>query len=84
MDRLRNTGQDTYRLIVTRRNGSEVLLSGRDNSWSLPSVGISQRQRIADQLCAKLYAQSGFRGLLLVRSHPRGRDRALRCDGSAR
>jgi len=66
MDRLRNTEQDTYRLIVTRRHGSEVLLSGRGNSWSLPSVGISQGQRIADQLCAKLYAQSGFRAYCLL------------------
>ena len=66
MDRLRNTGQDTYRLIVTRRNGSEVLLSGLGNAWSLPSVGISPGQRIADQLCTKLYAQSGFRAYCLL------------------
>jgi len=65
MDRFRNTGQDTYRLIVTRRNGSEALLSGGGNAWSLPSVGISQGQRLAHQLCAKLYAQSGLRAYCL-------------------
>jgi hypothetical protein len=65
MDRLQNTGQDTYRLIVTRRNGSEVLLSGGGNAWSLPSVGTSQGRRLADQLSAKLYAQAGFRAYCL-------------------
>jgi hypothetical protein len=65
MDRLPNAGQDIYRLIVTRRNGSEVLLSGRGNSWSLPSLGISHGQRVAEQLCAELYAKCGFRAYCL-------------------
>jgi hypothetical protein len=65
MDRVQNTGQVTYRLIVTRGNGSEVLLWDRGYAWSLPTVGISQGQRVADQLCAKLYAQSGLRAYCL-------------------
>ncbi|MGB9309399.1 MAG: phosphotransferase, partial [Candidatus Acidiferrales bacterium] len=66
MDRLQDTAQDAYRLIVTRRDGSEVLLSSRDSAWSLPSVEISRGQRIAAQLCAKLYAQCGFRAYCLL------------------
>jgi hypothetical protein len=66
MDRLRNIRQAAYRLIVTRGNGSEVLLWAHGNAWSLPSVEISQGQRVAEQLCAKLYAQCGFRAYCLL------------------
>lgn len=66
MDRLHNTVRDVYRLIVIRRNGSELLLRSRRGAWLLPSVEISPGQRIAEQLCAKLYAQYGFRAYCLL------------------
>jgi hypothetical protein len=64
MDRLHNTGQDVYRLIITRRNGSEVLLP-RGNGSSLPYVEILRGQRIAKQLTAELWARYGCRGYCL-------------------
>jgi hypothetical protein len=60
------TTQASYRLIVTRRNRSEILLSSRGRAWSLPSVEIAHGLRIAEQLCATLYAQSGFRAYCLL------------------
>jgi aminoglycoside phosphotransferase (APT) family kinase protein len=41
---------DTYRLIVTRRNASEVLLVPSAGSWTLPRVDIERHQRLAEQL----------------------------------
>lgn len=65
MDRVPSAGQDTYRLIVTRRNTSEILLRFHGNAWSLPSVHIAQGQRIAEQLGTALDAQCGYRGYCL-------------------
>jgi hypothetical protein len=70
MDRAQNTGSDTYRLIVTRRNASEILLLARGAAWALPSVEIPKGQRIAEQLGAELYAQCGCRGYCLFVSIP--------------
>src|ERR1700734_862323 len=60
MDSAHSTARDNYRLIVTRSNASEILLWNHGSAWCLPSVEIPQGQRIAEQLCAKLYAQCGF------------------------
>jgi len=65
MDRARNTAPDTYRLIVIRRNASQVLLLTRGSARSLPSVDIPQGQRIVEQLGAALYALCGCHGYCL-------------------
>jgi Phosphotransferase enzyme family len=59
------TGADTYRLIVTRRNASEILLLTRGPASGLPIVEIAQGQRIAEQLTAELYAHWGCRAYCL-------------------
>jgi hypothetical protein len=66
MDRAYNTDRDTYRLIFTRRNASEILLLSRGSAWALPSVEIAQGERIAEQLGAELYAQWGCRAYCLL------------------
>jgi hypothetical protein len=60
-----NSGRDTYRLIVTRRNASEFLLARYESGWSLPFVQIQRGQRTAEQLTTELYAQYGCRGYCL-------------------
>jgi hypothetical protein len=60
------TGRDTYRLIVTRRNASEILLLTRGPASTLPSVEIAQGQRMAEKLTAELYAQWGCRAYCLL------------------
>ncbi len=49
MESLRDTG-DRYRLIVTRRNASEVLLIPSGTGWALPQVEIHPQQRVVEQL----------------------------------
>jgi hypothetical protein len=66
MNLTHGTVHDTYRLIVTRRNASEILLRPRGSTWCLPSVEIPRGQRIAEQLGAELYAQCGCRGYCLL------------------
>lgn len=46
--------KDAYRLIITRRNASEILLSPNGKDWSLPRVEIRRHQRIADQLTIEI------------------------------
>ena len=60
------TDQESYRLIVTRSNASEILLRPHGDVWCLPSVEIPQGQRIAEQLTAQLYAQCGCRAYCLL------------------
>ena len=52
MDAPNNNGQDTYRLLITRRSGSEILVVGSGPGWSLPCTEIRSRQRPAEQLTA--------------------------------
>jgi hypothetical protein len=54
MDVLKHTGQDAYRLIITRRSGSEILVMGNGPDWSLPRTEIPSRQRLAEQLTAAI------------------------------
>src|SRR5260370_34200911 len=49
MESLQGTG-DSYRLIVTRRNASEILLLQNGSGWALPRVEIQKQQRGAEQL----------------------------------
>jgi len=45
---------NTYRLIVTRRNASEILLLANDSGWALPQVQIHPNQRLAEQLTGEV------------------------------
>ena len=66
MDRAKNTGGDTYRLIVTCCNASQVLLLTRGNVCFVPSVKIDPGEgRIAGQLGSELYALCGCHGYCL-------------------
>lgn len=44
---------ETYRLIITRRNATEVLLLPNGAEWTLPRVEIRKHQRVAEQLTAE-------------------------------
>src|SRR6266404_2098792 len=54
MDAPNDAGQDTYRLLITRRAGSEILVVGNGPDWSLPRTEIPSRQRPAEQLTAAI------------------------------
>ena len=54
MDAPNNTGQDAYRLLITRRAGSEILVVGSGSGWSLPRTEIPSRKRPAEQLTAAI------------------------------
>src|SRR5260370_30718980 len=41
--------KDTYRMIITRRNASEILVSQDGSGWTLPRVAIRPRQTAAEQ-----------------------------------
>ena len=41
---------DAYRLLILRRDATEILLSPKDAGWTLPRVEIQKQQRIAEQL----------------------------------
>jgi hypothetical protein len=65
MDSVHNIRRDSYRLIVTRRDASELLLVPCGSSWSLPSVEIMRGGRIAEQLTAELCARYGCQSYCL-------------------
>src|ERR1700739_1075068 len=49
---------EIYRLIITRRDATEILLLPNGTEWTLPRVEIHKQQRIAEQLVAE--AQKGW------------------------
>ena len=70
MDRTHNQGRDRYRLIIVRRNGSEILFSSNGFDWSLPCLEISSQHRIAEQLTGKLHAERGLGAYCLFTLNP--------------
>lgn len=60
MEPLDQSDLDTFRLIILRRDGSEILLSTSGSGWSLPSVHARPRERIAPQLIAKVKEDLGM------------------------
>jgi hypothetical protein len=60
MDAPNDTGQDSYRLLITRRAGSEILVAGNGSAWSLPRTEIPSRQRPAEQLTAAIRKSLGM------------------------
>jgi hypothetical protein len=58
---------ETYRLIITRRNATEILLLPNGTDWVLPQVEIRKHQRVAEQLTAEARKSTGLEtGCLLV------------------
>ena len=54
MDGTNKSGQDTYRLLITRRNTSEILVVANGPGWSLPRTQIPSNQRPAEHLTAAI------------------------------
>ena len=57
--------RDTFRLIVVRRNGSEIFLLSSDSGWTLPCVQVFPRERIPHQLTSALNEQFGMQAYCL-------------------
>jgi hypothetical protein len=55
----------TYRLMVLRRDGSDILLSSSGSGLSLPCVQVSPRKRIAQQLVTELNGKWGMQAYCL-------------------
>jgi len=55
----------TFRLIIVRRHGSEVLLRSDESGWTLPCVKVLPSERLALQLTTELDRQFGFRAYCL-------------------
>src|SRR5208283_2833314 len=51
---------ESYRLIVTRRDASEILLSPNGPDWALPRVEIHQQRRVAEQLVSEISREWGL------------------------
>ncbi len=62
--------RDSYRLIVTQRNASEILLSQDGSGWTLPRVPIRPRQRLAEQLVSRVNEKWGLETYCLFVPNP--------------
>lgn len=71
-----NEAAITYRLLVTRRNASEILLLPNGSGWITPRVEIHAHKRVAEQLTAKVSRSWGVDAycLLAPSFSTRGRD----------
>ena len=56
---------NTYRLIVTRRNATEILVLPNGSGWTLPRIEIHPQQRLAEQLTAKIARAWGLEAYCL-------------------
>jgi hypothetical protein len=56
---------ETYRLIITRRDATEILLSPKGKDWVLPRVEIRKQLRIAEQLTAETQKGLGLESCCL-------------------
>jgi hypothetical protein len=64
--------RESYRLIITRRAGSEILCTANGLNWSLPSLEIPSKHRLAEQLTDRLHAERGLPAYcLFVLNHSR-------------
>src|SRR5260370_12298139 len=62
--------RDSYRLIVARRNASEILLAQDGSGWTLPRVAIRPRQRLAEQLVSGVNEKWGLETYCLFVPNP--------------
>jgi hypothetical protein len=67
--------RESHRLIITRRNGSEILFSSNGLDWSLPWLEILSKHRVAEQLTEKLQVECGLQAYYLLDLRPSGSDR---------
>jgi hypothetical protein len=67
--------RESHRLIITRRNGSEILYASNGFDWSLPCLEILTKHRVAEQLTEKLHVEWGLRAYYLFDMSPSGLDR---------
>jgi hypothetical protein len=74
MQALSDSG-DSYRLIITRRNASEILLLHDGSAWTLPRVAIRPRQRVAEQLVSAVSRDWGLEIYCLFVPNPVTSDR---------
>ena len=65
MNSTEQTDSQTYRLIVLRRDGSEILLTSSGPGWSLPCAQALPRKRIAQQLVTELNGELGLQAYCL-------------------
>ena len=70
MDGRNPAGQDSYRLLITRREGSEILAVGNGPDWSLPRIEIPSHQRLAEQLTAAICKTFGLESFCLFVASP--------------
>jgi hypothetical protein len=72
---------EIYRLIITRRNATETLLSPNGTDWTLPRVEIRKQQRIAEQLTAEAAKRWGLETccLFIPGSFTSGRNGEAKC-----
>jgi phosphotransferase family enzyme len=56
---------ETFRLIITRRDATEILLSPKGKDWVLPRAEIRTQQRIAEQLTAETQKGLGLESCCL-------------------
>ncbi len=72
---------ETYRLIVTRRNATELLLSPKGTVWVLPRMEVRKQQRIAEQLTAETRKTWEIESccLLFPSDRTTGEDGGIRC-----
>ena len=54
-----------FRLIITRRDGTEILLATSDRQWALPQVSASRKNRLAEQLASDALTQYGIKAYCL-------------------
>lgn len=57
---------DAYRLIITRRDATEILLSQKEAGWTLPRVEIQKQQRVAEQLTNEIRKAWDFETFCLL------------------
>ena len=57
--------REIFRLIIVRRNGSELLLCSDDSCFALPSVEILAHERHAFQLTTKAHSATGMKAYCL-------------------
>lgn len=57
---------NTYRLIVTRQNASEILLFQNGSRWAMPQAEIHPHQRLAEQLTEEVSRTCGVEGCCLL------------------
>ncbi len=62
--------QDLYRLLVLRKNGSELLVASERPPFTLPRVEIPRWERVAENLTAAVRKRYGISAICLFTPEP--------------